>query len=231
MMIVNVETMRSERNTVSKEIGRMKDKVVRQAKIEAMRELGSKIESFDSELQLVEGDLKALLLEIPNIPDPDVPVGVNDSDNIVLRTVGDIPEYDFEPKPHWDLGPELGIIDFDRGVKLAGSRFYVLSGAGALLQRALVFWMAGLHIQQGYLEKYPPYMVREEILFSTGHLPKFRHNLYHDAEEDLWMVPTAEVPLTGMHMGEILAEDQLPIHYTANERRAGCSGYKARSSI
>jgi len=213
--IVNVETMRSERNTVSKEIGRMKDKVVRQAKIEAMRELGSKIESFDSELQLVEGDLKALLLEIPNIPDPDVPVGVNDSDNIVLRTVGDIPEYDFEPKPHWDLGPELGIIDFDRGVKLAGSRFYVLSGAGALLQRALVFWMAGLHIQQGYLEKYPPYMVREEILFSTGHLPKFRHNLYHDAEEDLWMVPTAEVPLTGMHMGEILAEDQLPIHYTA----------------
>ena len=214
-LIVNVETMRSERNTVSKEIGRMKDKVVRQAKIEAMRELGSKIESFDSELQLVEGDLKALLLEIPNIPDPDVPVGVNDSDNIVLRTVGDIPEYDFEPKPHWDLGPELGIIDFDRGVKLAGSRFYVLSGAGALLQRALVFWMAGLHIQQGYLEKYPPYMVREEILFSTGHLPKFRHNLYHDAEEDLWMVPTAEVPLTGMHMGEILAEDQLPIHYTA----------------
>jgi len=214
-LIVNVETMRSERNTVSKEIGRMKDKVVRQAKIEAMRELGSKIESFDSELQLVEGDLKALLLEIPNIPDPDVPVGVNDSDNIVLRTVGEIPEYDFEPKPHWDLGPELGIIDFDRGVKLAGSRFYVLSGAGALLQRALVFWMAGLHIQQGYLEKYPPYMVREEILFSTGHLPKFRHNLYHDAEEDLWMVPTAEVPLTGMHMGEILAEDQLPIHYTA----------------
>ena len=175
--IVNVETMRSERNTVSKEIGRMKDKVVRQAKIEAMRELGSKIESFDSELQLVEGDLKALLLEIPNIPDPDVPVGVNDSDNIVLRTVGEIPEYDFEPKPHWDLGPELGIIDFDRGVKLAGSRFYVLSGAGALLQRALVFWMAGLHIQQGYLEKYPPYMVREEILFSTGHLPKFRHNV------------------------------------------------------
>ncbi|MEA3327435.1 MAG: serine--tRNA ligase, partial [Chloroflexota bacterium] len=214
-LIVNVEGMRSERNTVSKEIGRMKDKESRQAKIEAMRELGKRIESFDADLQRVEADLKDLLLVIPNIPDPEVPVGVDDSDNIVLRTVGEIPEYDFEPKPHWDLGPELGIIDFDRGVKLAGSRFYVLSGPGALLQRALVFWMVDLHVRQGYLEKYPPYMVREEILFATGHLPKFRDNLYRDAEDDLWMVPTAEVPLTGMHLGEILAEVQLPIHYTA----------------
>ena len=214
-LIVNVEEMRSERNTVSKEIGRMKDKDSRQAKIEAMRELGKRIESFDADLQQVDADLKELLYVIPNIPDPEVPVGVDDSDNIVLRTVGEIPEYDFEPKPHWDLGPELGIIDFDRGVKLAGSRFYVLSGLGALLQRALVFWLVDFHIKQGYFEQYPPYMVREEILFGTGHLPKFRDNLYHDAEEDLWMVPTAEVPLTGMHLGEILTEDQLPIHYTA----------------
>lgn len=214
-MIVTVEEMRSERNTVSKEIGRMKDKESREAKIAAMRELGKKLDHFDGELKHIEADLKSLLLEIPNIPDPEVPVGVDDSDNIVLKTVGEIPEYDFEPKPHWDIGPELGIIDFERGVKLAGTRFYVLSGAGALLQRALVFWMAGLHIRQGYLEKYPPYMVREEILYCTGHLPKFKANLYRDAEDDLWMVPTAEVPLTGMHMGEILLEEQLPIHYTA----------------
>ena len=214
-LIVEVEEMRSERNAVSKEIGRMKDKQERQAKIDAMRELGEKIDSVDADLSQVEADLQALLAEIPNIPDPDVPVGTDDSDNVVLRTVGEIPEFSFEPKPHWDIGPELGIIDFDRGVKLAGSRFYVLSGPGALLQRALIFWMVDLHIRQGYLEKYPPFMIREDVLFASGQLPKFRDNLYHDAEEDLWMVPTAEVPLTGLHMGEIMDEAQLPIHYTA----------------
>ena len=214
-LIQEVETMRSERNTVSKEIGRMKDKESRQAKIDAMRLLGQKIDAVDGDLKQVEEKLEGLLAEIPNIPDPEVPVGVDDSDNVVLRTVGELPVYDFEPKPHWDLGPELGIIDFERGVKLAGSRFYVLSGPGALLQRALVFWMVDLHIRQGYLEKYPPYMVREEILYGSGQLPKFKDNLYRDVEEDLWMVPTAEVPLTGLHMGEILDEEQLPLHYTA----------------
>jgi len=214
-LIVQVEEMRSERNAVSKEIGRMKDKESRQAKIDSMRELGEKIDAVDSELSQVESDLQALLAEIPNIPDPEVPVGTDDSDNVVLRTVGEIPEFAFEPKPHWDIGPELGIIDFDRGVKLAGSRFYVLSGPGALLQRALIFWMVDLHIRQGYLEKYPPFMIREEVLFASGQLPKFKDNLYRDAEEDLWMVPTAEVPLTGLHMGEIMEEEQLPMHYTA----------------
>jgi seryl-tRNA synthetase len=214
-LILKVETMRSERNSVSKEIGRMKDKESRQAKINAMRELGEKIDSVDGELNRVDAHLQALLAEIPNIPDPEVPVGVDDSDNIVLRTVGEKPSFDFEPKPHWELGPELGIIDFERGVKLSGSRFYVLSGAGARLQRALIFWMVDLHVRQGYLEKYPPFMVREEILFGAGQLPKFKDNLYRDIEGDLWMVPTAEVPLTGLHMDEILEENQLPIHYTA----------------
>lgn len=214
-LIQQVEDMRSERNVVSKEIGRMKDKDARQAKIEAMRDLGDKIDEIDGHLNAVDSELQGLLAELPNIPDEDVPVGVDDSDNVVLRTVGDIPEFDFEPKPHWELGPDLGILDFESGVKLAGSRFYVLSGAGALLQRALIFWMVDLHIRQGYLEKYPPFMVREEILFGSGQLPKFKDNLYRDVEEDLWMVPTAEVPLTGLHLGEILEEEQLPIHYTA----------------
>jgi seryl-tRNA synthetase len=214
-LIQDVEEMRAERNAVSKDIGRMKNKDERQAKIDAMRELGDQIEAKDTELKQVEDELNALVSELPNIPDPDVPVGVDDSDNVVVRTVGELPEFDFEPKPHWDLGPELGIIDFDRGVKLAGSRFYVLSGAGARLQRALIFWMVDLHIRQGYLEKYPPFMVRGEILYGAGQLPKFKDNLYRDHEEDLWMVPTAEVPLTGLHMGEILDEDQLPLRYTA----------------
>ncbi len=214
-LIQTVETMRSERNVVSKEIGQMKDKESRQAKIDSMRALGKKIDAVDSELAEVESELEGLLSGIPNIPDPDVPVGVDDSDNIVLRTVGEIPQFDFDPQPHWDLGPALGIIDFERGRKLSGSRFYVLSGAGARLQRALVFWMVDLHIRQGYLEKYPPYMVREEILYGAGQLPKFKDNLYRDVEEDLWMVPTAEVPLTGLHMDEILEESDLPLHYTA----------------
>lgn len=214
-LIQGVETKRSRRNSVSKEIGRMKDKEARQEKIDAMRALGDEIDAEETQLRQVESELQALLSEIPNIPDPEVPVGVDDNDNIVLRTVGELPEFDFEPKAHWDLGPELGIIDFDRGVKLAGSRFYILSGPGALLQRALIFWMVDLHIRQGYLEKYPPFMVREEILFGAGQLPKFKDNLYRDAEEDLWMVPTAEVPLTGLHMGEILDETDLPLNYTA----------------
>ena len=180
-----------------------------------MRDLKDQIEVIDQSLKQVEDDMQGLMAEIPNIPDPEVPVGVDDSDNIVMRTIGDIPEFSFDPKPHWELGQELGIIDFDRGVRLSGSRFYVLSGCGARLQRALIFWMVDLHVRQGYLEKYPPFMVRGDILYGAGQLPKFKDNLYRDAEEDLWMVPTAEVPLTGLHMDEILEEDQLPLHYTA----------------
>lgn len=214
-LILDVEEKRAERNMVSKEIGRMQDQVEREAKIAAMRDLGDQIAAIDQHLNQVEADLKALVSEIPNIPDPEVPVGVDDGDNVVVRTIGAPKEFDFEPKPHWDLGSALGMIDFERGVKLAGSRFYVLSGAVARLQRALIFWMLDLHIKQGYLEKYPPFMVRGDILYGAGQLPKFKDNLYKDHEEDLWMVPTAEVPLTGLHMDEILDEEQLPLRYTA----------------
>ena len=230
-LITQVETMRADKNVVSKEIGRMKDKESRQAKIDEMRELGDKIDSLDSELSQVDSELSSIMAVLPNIPDPEVPVGMDDKDNIVLRVVGEKSVFTFEPKPHWDLGTELGIIDFDRGVRLAGSRFYVLSGQGALLQRALIFWMVGLHIQQGYLEKYPPFMVREEVLYSAGQLPKFRDNLYHDVEEDLWMVPTAEVPLTGLHMGEILEEEQLPLGGMCAGSNAGISLTKWKCTL
>ncbi len=134
---------------------------------------------------------------------------------MVLRTVGNLPEFDFTPKIHWELGPALGMIDFERGVKITGSRFYVLSGAGARLQRALIAYMLDLHIRQGYTEQYTPFMVKAATLYGAGQLPKFADNLYHDAEEDLWMVPTAEVPITGLHMDEILEEVKLPLRYTA----------------
>lgn len=214
-LLVEVESLKSERNTVSREIGKMKDPVDRQAKIDLMRTVGDKINELDNQVRTVDEELGDLLARVPNIPDPQTPLGKDDSENVVIRTVGEIPTYNFEPIPHWDLAPRLGIMNFDQGVKITGSRFYVLSGAGARLQRALIAWMLDLHARQGYLEKYTPFMVKEETLFASGQLPKFVDNLYHDHEEDRWMVPTAEVPLTGLHMGDILNEEDLPLHYTA----------------
>lgn len=214
-LLTEVEGLKAERNTTSKEIGRLQDETVRQEKIEAMRALGERIDELDARVRQVEEDLHGHMIEVPNIPDEDVPEGPDESANVVARTVGELPGFDFEPKPHWDLGPELGILDFERGVKITGSRYYVLSGAGAALQRALIAWMLDLHLKQGYLEKYLPFIVREETVFAAGQLPKFRDNLYRDAEEDRWLVPTAEVPLTGFHMDEILDGESLPRFYTA----------------
>ena len=214
-LIQDVEALKAERNAASKEIGRMKEPADRQAKIEAMRLVGERISGLDERLRLVEEELTANLATIPNLLDPRTPYGKDDSEDVVISTMGVLPKFDFAPKPHWDLGPELGIIDFERGVKITGSRFYVLSGAGARLQRALIAYMLDLHIRQGYTEKYPPFMVKGQTLFGAGQLPKFADNLYKDHEEDLWMVPTAEVPLTGLHMDEILEEADLPRFYTA----------------
>ncbi len=214
-LILDVESRKSERNAVSKEIGRMKTAEDRESKITAMRELGDEIAVLDEQLKQVETDLRMTVAGIPNIPDSDVPFGKDDKENVVVRVIGEQKQFDFEPKPHWELGPELGILNFEAGVKLSGTRFYVLEGAGARLQRALIFWMVDLHIRQGYREIYPPWMVHQEVMFASGQLPKFADNLYHDAVEDYWMVPTAEVPLTGMLMGEVVNEQQLPINYTA----------------
>ncbi len=214
-LLSKVEVMKAERNAVSKEIGQMKDPAERQARIDAMRELGEQIAALDERVRQVDADLLSALAVIPNLPDASTPYGAGEQDNVVVRQVGEIPAYDFKPLPHWELGPALGIIDFDRGVKITGSRFYILNGAGARLQRALIAWMLDLHIRQGYQERYLPFMVKSQTLFASGQLPKFADNLYHDAEEDFWNVPTAEVPLTGMHMDEILAEESLPRRYTA----------------
>ena len=214
-LIQQVELLKAERNKVSKEIGTMKDQSARQEKIDTMRVVGEQIDALDQNLRQIEEQLDRLMSEIPNIPDPDVPLGADESENVIIKTVGQLPEYDFTPQPHWDLGPALGIINFEQGVKVTGSRFYVLSGVGARLQRALIAWMLDVHIQQGYTEKYTPFMVKSDVLYGAGQLPKFAGNLYKDHEEDLWMVPTAEVPLTGLHMEDILDEGQLPLHYTA----------------
>jgi seryl-tRNA synthetase len=215
VLLTQVEQLKAERNRVSKEISRMKEAGDREVRIREMRAIGQHIEALDVSVREKEAALQDLMAGMPNLPDADVPDGADETGNVVQRQVGMPRTFEFEPRPHWDLGPALGILDFDRGVRITGSRFYVLSGAGARLQRSLIAWMLDLHARQGYLEKYTPFMVRKETLFAAGQLPKFRDNLYHDAEEDLWMVPTAEVPLTGLHMDEILDGATLPRRYTA----------------
>ncbi|MCX6078424.1 MAG: serine--tRNA ligase [Chloroflexi bacterium] len=215
-LLVEVEALKAERNAVSKEISKMKDPAERQAKVEAMRVVGDKIAALDRQVTDTDSELKSLTDTLPNIPDPRTPYGIDDSENIVIKTIGEPKEFGFTPKPHWDLGPALGIIDFERGSKLTGSRFYVLSGAGARLQRALIAWMLDLHTRnQGYREQYLPFMVKTATVYAAGQLPKFADNLYKDHEEDYYFVPTAEIPLTGLHMDEILDETSLPRFYTA----------------
>lgn len=213
-LLQEVEKLKAERNAVSKEIGAMKDKAAKDKKIAETGKLGDKIDALDADLAVVDGEFNDVMALIPNIPEERVPAGGEEA-NVIAKEWGAKPKFDFKAKPHWDLGPQLGIIDFEQGVKLTGSRFYVLSGPGARLQRALIAWMLDLHIRQGYTEKYTPFMVKGETLFGAGQLPKFKENLYKDYEEDLYMIPTAEVPLTGLHMGDILDEADLPRHYTA----------------
>ena len=218
-LLQSVEALRAERNRVSKEIGRMRDKDERQARIEEMRAVGARLSSLEDDLREVEAQLHNDLLWIPNVPDESSPVGPDESANIELRRWGTPRDFEaegFSPVPHWDLGPELDILDFERGVRLSGSRFYLLKGAGARLQRALIFWMLDVHTREnGFSEVYLPFVVKREMLVGAAQLPKFEDNLYRDVEDDLWLLPTAEVAVTNLHRDEILDAEKLPLHYVA----------------
>jgi seryl-tRNA synthetase len=211
-----VSALRGERNAGSKEIGRMTDEAAREARKDEMRALGDRISEQEKLLDQANYEQSLLMLNIPNLPDPRVPVGKDENENVVIRTVGEPRTFDFTPLPHWDLGTRLGILDIERGVKISGSRFYILKGAGAALQRALISWFLDLHVSKhGYTEIYPPAVVREQCLVGTGNLPKFGDNLYRDVEDDLWLIPTAEVPVTNLHREEILDPGTLPLRYVA----------------
>lgn len=214
-LLTEVEALRAERNAASKEISRAKDPDERQSRIEAMRLVGDRIKALEDDLKGVEAELDEAMLWVPNLPHASVPVGPDDSANMIVRMEGEPRTFDFEPVPHWDLGPALDILDFERGVKLSGTRFYVLRGMGARLQRALIAWMLDVHREQGYTEIYPPYMVRREMMVGAAQLPKFEENIYHDAEEDFWFIGTAEIPMTNLHRDEILPAEALPLHYVA----------------
>lgn len=215
-ILVELEGLRARINAASKEIGQTRDPDERRRRIEEVRTWKEEVAPLEEGLRQTEEKLDDLLLQVPNLPHESVPDGRGEEDNVVIRTVGTPGSFDFDPRPHWELGPALDILDLERGVKLSGSRFFVLKGWGARLQRALITWMLDLHVHQhGYTEIYPPYLVRSDCLVGTGNLPKFGENLYHDAEEDLWLIPTAEVPVTNLHREEILPPDILPLHYVA----------------
>ena len=214
-ILTELEGLRAERNRVSREMGRMSERPA--GMVEEMRRTGDRIRALEEQVKEVEAGLEAELLALPNLPLPGVPDGADETANTVVDAWGTPGEYDFTPLPHWDLGERLGIIDLSRGAKLSGSRFFTLSGAGARLQRALIAWMIDLHVKEhGYREVYVPYIVRRETMYGSGNLPKFADNLYHDEEDDLWLIPTAEVPLTGLHRDEILEPGTLPLYYVAH---------------
>ncbi len=206
--LLELENLRHTRKEAARE--------KKQAAASEGRSLRLQIRELEEEVRTLAKQLEELLLLVPNIPQPAVPPGKDENDNVMVRSWGEPRSFGFSPAPHWKLGESLGIIDFDQGVKLSGTRFYVLKGLGARLQRAIIAFMLDLHTtEHGYQEVYPPFMVRRECVGATTSLAKFADNLYHDEEDDLWFIPTAEVPLTNLHRDEIISPGILPLHYVA----------------
>jgi len=202
-----LDNLRQQRKALSRE---------REKAPEKGRALRVEIQDMEEEVRHLDEQLEELLLQVPNIPQPDVPVGKDENDNVMVRSWGEPKTFSFKPRPHWELGEKLDIIDFERGVKISGSRFYVLKGLGARVQRALITFMLDLHVNEhGYHEIYPPYMVRRECMVGAGQLPKLDENIYRDIEDDLWFVGTAEIPLTNLYRDEIIPPGMLPFHYVA----------------
>jgi seryl-tRNA synthetase len=217
--ILQIDSEKRQKMTELEDLRRNRKQASKERQVDAAEEgraLRNKIKDLEEAMKTLDAKLYDLLLQMPNIPLPQVPVGKDSSENVIIRTWGEPGKLPFPPKPHWELGESLNIIDFERGVKLSGTRFYLLRGLGARLQRAVIAYMLDLHtLDHGYKEIYPPYMVKKEMLVGAGQLPKFVDNLYHDVEEDYWWVPTAEVPLTNLHRDEIIPAGMLPFNYVA----------------
>ena len=215
-LLTEAEQLKARRNAGSKQISRTPPGPERDHLITEMRELGDRIQELETLIVDTDTALTGLLLEVPNLPEPDVPVGPDESANVVVRHWGQPREFPFEPRPHWDIAEDLRLVDTARAAKISGARFYFLRCDAARLQRALAAWMIDLHVKEhGYFEVYPPFLVRPDALIGTGNLPKFADALYHDEESDLWLIPTAEVPVTNLHREEILEPGSLPIYRVA----------------
>ncbi len=235
-LLSEVETLKAEKNKVSGLIGRTKDKGQVQGEIARMKDVSAQIKGLDDQLREVADQLSELLMGVPNIPHEQSPVGASEEDNVETHVWGEKPSFTFTPKAHWDIGEDLGILDFERGSKLSGARFCVYFGAGARLERALINFMLDLHTgEHGYTETLPPFLVNRASMTGTGQLPKFESDLFHTEGVDLFLIPTAEVPVTNLHRDEILAEKDLPLCYAAYtpcfRKEAGSHGKDTRGLI
>jgi len=236
-LLTETEELKARRNEGSRKVGAARAKGEdASAVMEEMRVIGERIRDIDARISEIDGKISDMLLSLPNRPHDSVPVGKDENDNLEVRRWGEPKTFSFEPKPHWDLGEALGIMDFEKGASLAQSRFTVLKGLGARLERALLAFMLDLHTEKhGYLEIQPPFMVNSKTMRGTGQLPKFAEDLYKCENDDLWLIPTAEVPLTNLHAEEILDEGQLPLYYTAYtpcfRREAGAYGRDVRGML
>ncbi len=236
-LIAEVDGLRHERKTLSEEIGHLKRQGEEAPELVArVKEIGERLKALEERLREIEGEQKRLLLEIPNLPHESVPLGEDETQNQVVKRWGDLPEFDFEPRPHWEIGVRLGILNFEQAAKITGSRFVVYHGAGALLERALINFMLDLHTRKhGYREVLPPFIVNENTLIGTGQLPKFKEDLFKLEDWDYYLIPTAEVPVTNLHRDEILPEEVLPLYYTAYtpcfRSEAGAHGRDTRGII
>lgn len=235
--ISSVEELKRQRNLSNQTIALLKkEKKDAQTEIEKMREVSEKISSLDDSLKEIEGKIDSLLLRVPNIPHSTVPVGFDENSNVVVKEWGELPKFDFEPRAHWEIGELLGILDLARGAKLSGSGFYALSGKGALLERGLINFMLDLHTKKhGYKEIWPPFIVNRASMTGTGQLPKLEEDMYLCEKDDLFLVPTAEVPVTNLHRDEILKAEELPVYYVAYtpcfRREAGSYGKDTRGIL
>jgi seryl-tRNA synthetase len=235
-ILVKVEEMKHERNQASETIVELKKKGEDTTGIkDRMRDISDRIKEMDAEVRSIDTALRAMMLDIPNLPHESVPVGADESYNLEVRRYGDKPTFTFKPKPHWDVGEDLDVLDFERGAKIAAARFTLLKGAGALLERALINFMLDLHTREhGYTEVFPPILANEETFTTTGQLPKFREDMYQ-CQDNLLLVPTAEVPVTNIFRDEILREEDLTISYVAYtpcfRREAGSYGKDVRGII
>ncbi|GLX71384.1 serine--tRNA ligase [Paenibacillus glycanilyticus] len=236
-LLVETDNLKNRRNTVSQEVAKLKKSGGdAEALIVEMREVGDRIKELDEEIRAVETQVEELMLAIPNLPHESVPVGASEEDNVEIRRHGEQTTFDFEPKAHWDLAQDLGILDFERAGKVTGSRFTFYRGYGARLERALISFMMDLHSDQhGYEEVLPPYLVNRDSLVGTGQLPKFEDDLFKISDSDYFLIPTAEVPVTNLHREEILSNEELPKYFVAYSScfrsEAGAAGRDTRGLI
>lgn len=236
-VLVELESLKNKRNTVSKEVGRLKAaKEDASSLIKEMRQVNEEIKNLEAKVKIIEEKIEEKLLTLPNLPHESVPEGVDDSYNLEVRRWGEPRQFSFKPLPHWEIGENLDILDFERGAKISGARFTVLKGMGARLERALVNFMLDLHINEhGYTEVFPPYLVNADSMVGTGQLPKFAEDMFKVDPQGYYLLPTAEVPVTNLHREEILQIEELPIKYVAYSAcfraEAGAAGRDTRGLI